>query len=461
MSQIKMPQNFFKYNLLHLIISGLLLTVFSGGEGVAQTPHPQNMPKALGLEEAVKKGVFSNPEFLETLQNLRAAEQRISQARAGYLPSVDLSGDIGREYTKNSVTEGPPGGDSETFTRKRLNIQVNQLIFDGFQTPLEVRRQKKSAEAAGYSLYETGEQKALDIIESYIEVQRQRRRSAIARDNIAKHTEILTSVRESTRAGRTSRVDVDQVLSRLAQARADLAGIQESLDSAMASFERETGLKPRRLLGLDDNKYANLVSDLTTAVDRAHLSSPAILEASAETERAQADYKQTAAPFYPSLNLELSGQESEDISGIQGLDRSGIIQTTVNWNLYSGGEDTARRREFSHRLASARALQARVSREVESQIRTQWAAMKAARERQKNFAQQAKANEALVSAYYQQFNLGRRKLIDVLDVQAELFSSRSNIIESRSDEFIAIFTLKALQGRLLESLNIENREILP
>ena len=126
----------------------------------------------------------------------------------------------------------------------------------------------------------------------------------------------------------------------------------------------------------------------------------------------------------------------------------------MNWNLYRGGGDTARRKEFAYRLAEARAVKAQVIREIEDTVRSTWAAREASSNRRKNFNAQARANKSLVSAYLQQFNLNRRTLLDVLDVQSELFLSRSNAINEKTDESVAIFSLLALEVRLLDALGI-------
>ena len=72
----------------------------------------------------------------------------------------------------------------------------------------------------------------------------------------------------------------------------------------------------------------------------------------------------------------------------------------------------------------------------------------------RQFAQQAVANARVVQSYRDQFELGRRTLLDVLDAQNEDFVTRSNTINSEYLEMLAMYRLLALQGDLLASLDV-------
>jgi adhesin transport system outer membrane protein len=81
--------------------------------------------------------------------------------------------------------------------------------------------------------------------------------------------------------------------------------------------------------------------------------------------------------------------------------------------------------------------------------------MVSAGERANEFAIQAVANEKVVAAYKDQFELDRRTLLDVLDAQNELFVSRSNAVNSEYLEMLAVYRLLSLQGQLLQTMGVE------
>lgn len=54
----------------------------------------------------------------------------------------------------------------------------------------------------------------------------------------------------------------------------------------------------------------------------------------------------------------------------------------------------------------------------------------------------------------QQFALGQRTLLDLLDVQVELFQSRADLVNSEFNVLVAEYDVLARIGRLLDSIGI-------
>ena len=167
------------------------------------------------------------------------------------------------------------------------------------------------------------------------------------------------------------------------------------------------------------------------------------------------EYEASAANMMPTVDLQLQGSQNNDFSGTVGRDKSATAQVVANWNIYRGGIDTAMRREMIYRHAQTKEARADAARTVENDIRLTWAAMVAAGERANEFAAQAVANERVVGAYKDQFELDRRTLLDVLDSQNELFVSRSNAVNAEYLEMLAVYRLLALQGRLLPTMQVD------
>jgi outer membrane protein, adhesin transport system len=62
--------------------------------------------------------------------------------------------------------------------------------------------------------------------------------------------------------------------------------------------------------------------------------------------------------------------------------------------------------------------------------------------------------EQMVVAYREQFKIGRRSLLEVLNAENELFTARSNVESTRQDMAIASWRLVALQGRMRAELGL-------
>jgi hypothetical protein len=80
--------------------------------------------------------------------------------------------------------------------------------------------------------------------------------------------------------------------------------------------------------------------------------------------------------------------------------------------------------------------------------------VQSARERRVALQQQLTANERVRVAYSQQFDRGRRTLLDLLDIQNEIFNNQTGIATEEATVRFGIFRTLASMGRLLEVLQI-------
>lgn len=417
-------------------------------------PQPAAPSNALTIGEAVSVGLATNPRYGQIKTNLQATNEELSQARALYLPSVDLSADAGGEYTDDPGTRAGIGDDTEELFRNDTSLTMTQLLFDGWETKYENERQKARVASAAHRLMEVGQFVGLDIVNAYLEVLRQRELLSISNQNIAEHREIMRQIEDSSRSGRSTDADLSQVKARLATARAQQANIKQELRFAEADFIREVGMAPSEL-ALPDMMDSLISNNLQKEIDIALKNSPTLQIVSEDVKTAMAEYQGTKATYYPQFDLQLNARDGNDLAGVRGEDTSASALVVMNWNLYRGGGDTARVREFKYREVQSREALSETMRNIEKDVRDTWARIEAARDRTQQFSEEVAANTKVVSSYRDQFNLNRRTLLDVLDAQNELFVSRSNKVNSEFVEHASTFRLLAIKGQLLSALDVE------
>lgn len=407
----------------------------------------------LPLEEAVQRGVLTNPEYGVVANNRRATDAELRQAQGLYLPSIDAAASAGVEWTEDQADRAL-NGDGGTLGTYDYSLTLTQMLFDGFAAKSEVERQRARTRSAAHRVAETAEFAGLSVTESYLEVMRQRDLLSIARDNVQQHMAMMNEIRTSEMAGQATAADIAQADARLAAARANEANVLERLATAESQFIREVG-EAADILVMPALPVEMVSQNVDEAIVVALTESPTLDILEADMDVAWAEYEATGSNFYPQFDLQLTGRQREDDAGVQGLRKEASAEVVMNWNLYRGGIDTALRREHVYRHAQTKETRADAARDVEDDVRVSWAAMVAAGTRAEQYAEQALANERVVSAYKDQFQLGRRTLLDVLDSQNELFVSRSNAVNSEYLEMLAVYRLLALQGRLLASLGID------
>lgn len=414
---------------------------------VSTAAHAAGEDNALTLQDAVAKGIQTNPEFGFIEADRDATKEEHSQAKALYMPSIDFLGETGFERTDTQTI------DDESLWRNRASLTLTQMLFDGFATKSEVARQKHRVTSTTNRVSEVAEFVGLDIVEAYLEVLRQRDLLAIARANVDDHLRILGTIETGASAGTVTEGDVQQANARLAQARATVSSTEQALREAEALFIQKAGDMPGDM-AFPDVPRANLPASVDEAVRTAVTNSPTLAVVEADIQVAEEEYNASGSTLYPQVDLVANASVGNDLDGIEGSEDRQSILAVVNWNLYRGGADFARQREFMYRHAKAKENRAVTARQVEKNMRDTWAGMVASGERAQQFLDQATANEKVVNVYLDQFSLDRRTLLDVLDAQNELFVSRSSHVNALYTEMFAVYRVFALQGKLLNNLGV-------
>jgi outer membrane protein, adhesin transport system len=126
----------------------------------------------------------------------------------------------------------------------------------------------------------------------------------------------------------------------------------------------------------------------------------------------------------------------------------------MRYNLYRGGADIALEREAFHRANEARAVLANSRRLAEQEARFSYNALDTARARSEALAAKAEAQRRTRDAYAQQFEIGQRQLLDLLDAENELFLNRVELTTAVYTERFATYRVLAVVGDLLNTLEV-------
>ncbi|MGE0652725.1 MAG: TolC family outer membrane protein [Pirellulaceae bacterium] len=410
-----------------------------------------DVAQAMSLEEAVKMSL-SNPDVGEAKANRRAVDQDLREARGLHFPTVDMRADTGPSQINNSTTRAIDS-DDDWLWRRQASLIVVQKIFDGGNVSNQVDRQRARVSAAAARVTERSEFIGLDAVQAYLDVLRQIELVRLAEENLRANVSKFEDVRSRVRAGRSSIADQRQSENRVSQARNELVGAQRRLDEARAQYLRVVGAEPTAL-SRPALSTGSLPVDVGAALEKAQRKNPSIIAASREVEAADALIRVNEAAWWPQVNLEMTATRGADVGGLRGANDEYLALLVARWNLYSGGSDTARRSGSMERAIEARErLHASVLKSDE-ETRRSWIAMTRQRQQVGILRERVTSAEGVLDAYGQQFNVGQRDILDVLDAQNDLFNAKSELATAEYSELFASYRLLAVTGDLMAALNI-------
>jgi adhesin transport system outer membrane protein len=410
------------------------------------------------LKEAAERAVATHPEVDQLRYSRRSVEQELRATRGGYLPQIDVRGAVGHEWTNNDTTRtrlGRINGENGWVDMNRYDagVSLRQLLFDGFGTDHDVQRQYYRVESSAFRTMDTAQAIALRAVEAYLEVQRTQRILDFAMQNVRVHEEILRRVQARARGGRGPQSDVDQAQARLSNAQANVGTARRQYGDAVALYIQAVGKPP---VNLTDTATPNneLPPSVEEAVAAASDQAPAVRAASSDVRVAHAAVGVADARFFPVVTIEANYNFLYNADGVRGQAQEFSALLVGRWNLYRGGSDLARKRQAIAELYQARATLERARREVAQQTRQSWNAVQSARERRVALQHELEANQRVRIAYSQQFDRGRRTLLDLLDIQNEIFNNQSGIATEEATVRFGIYRTLASMGRLLQVLGI-------
>lgn len=337
---------------------------------------PIKMVFAVSLTETVDITLKTNPEVLTAVHERNAVSKEIDQARAGYLPSLDLALGTGYERTNNPTTRNFLGGeDSVGYNRNEASLNARQMLFDGLLTQNEVARQTARTNSRSHTVYSTAENTALMAIEAYLNVLRRQRIVEFAQDNLEAHLRTHDQISLRSERGVGRRADLDQSLGRLSLAETNLVAEQGNLLDAQTNYVRVVGIEPVNLT--NPESPAELIpATVEDAIDTAINNHPTLKSAVADVESANFQHESAIAPFMPRIDFEVGVRQDNNIDGLRGSDRDLQAMFRLRYNLLNGGRDLARRQETAALINQAAEIRNNTYREVEQSTRLSWNALK-------------------------------------------------------------------------------------
>jgi len=399
----------------------------------------------------VADSISAHPEVKEKVHVYRQVFRDQSIAHSGWRPSVDLQASTGIYETESPAT----GNQSIDYDSNQLELSVTQNLFNGYDTTYQIEQARARARAALLDLYDTADNIALDAIQAYFEVLKQKKLYELAQENVNSHEDILSQIRERNSSGVGRRSQLQQTEGRVARAHASLIAQQNNFQDSLTLMHQVLG----RYVDANDLEEPDLPTlppeSLDALIDQALLTHPAMLVAKNNIKAAQADHSRSLSSRYPNLDLRLAYEIGDDIGGISGNTEEVSLTLNLTYNFYRGGADTSQQKKKISAAHEQKEFAARVRRQVINTLRLAWIADDSLNKQLVFLQSHVSRAEETSESYREEFFIGQRDLIDLLDAENELNSARSQHTEAYYDMFAARYRIYEAIGRAFESLNLK------
>jgi len=406
------------------------------------------------LKTYAQKAVVNNPEVTARYNALRAALDEINVARGAYYPRVDLLANTGRQRSDSSLA----GTGTQNFDRNSVGLELNQILWDGLATYNEVRRLGHGSLVRFFEFIEASEVMALEAARAYYDVQRFRELVVIAEINYIQHKQTFDQIEQRFKSGVGRGVDMEQAAARLALADSNLVNETSNLHDVSARFQRIIGESPAPLLPAAPFPEKGFPVNREEAVKLALLRQAGIIASTENVRAVQAQLDVRRSAFQPKLEARLRDANGRNLDGSFGATSSNVAELVLSWNLFNGGSDMARVRQFSNSLNNAKDLRDKSCRDVRQTLSIAYNDANKLVEQIKYLTLQVQATEKARDAYRKQFDIGQRSLLDLLNSENELYQAKRALINANYDREIAYARVHNATGGLLPQLGLSRME---
>jgi len=426
---------------------------FQNGTRSQNNIPAMGIPRRINLKEAVLTAVQRRPEISQSISSLSSQAANIDVAKAQYYPQI--SGGFGTA----DLTKGERG-------RQVVSLNATQMLYDFGKVKSSVTTEEAKLAEAQARVLVSLDQIALEVADAIVNIKRYQEITKIAeqqKQGIARIAEIANL---RAKAGISSQADPIQAQSNLEAAENNLIVQQTQL--------RQYQQKLRTLLGFDISNVEweipdSLIQQAGLYQEPEFTSIPTLMLAHAGVEVARSQKEQAKLNTYPTINIK--GSMSQAINGRNpnnneddGFYNSEMIKATSNF--YQGGATRSQTRAASFAEEAARAQVNTAYLDVVDQVRLIREQIEN-KQRQMDILAQRRATTVRTRELYQeQYKLGTRTVVDLLNAEQAIHSAAQEIETARYDIYTAIVQYIQVTGRTrdlydLNRISIQGFEVQP
>lgn len=444
------------FSLAQMIEAAVPLTPSPSPAAIIEaTPAPETKPPlVLSLKEATTRSLSGSRDVKKAKENLNAAREEQSVARAVFLPTLRFESNVGTLHDRQ-----PNIGDvaSPEIARDRnqydAQLILNQPLFSGLHDFNDVRAKSAATAEQEWKLKSTALDISIHVIELYFGLQLAQA-ELMAEKEVAKlRQDQWSEVQNRARAGRATELD---------NLEAEYA--VKAQEPTMKSLERDISSKSLKLarimdLPLDQSfKLTDSLSDIGAVLGGARLpslgeayqtavrESPKLRAAENALQRIDLEYARDSSKHYPDLSFEVVAGYHSNLRAEFGTEDSkqysGMLKLKVP--LFSGLSSFDERRVNYARVASAREDLGIARDDLLQQLTDAYSEYELAESKvgaeKKNTELTARAVENAKNL----FRAGRTVQTSVLDSYTRDLTARKNYAKALYDRVIALAKIRSL-----------------
>ncbi|MBT3055376.1 MAG: TolC family outer membrane protein [Candidatus Thiodiazotropha sp. (ex Codakia orbicularis)] len=409
--------------------------------------------QAEDLITVYQQALQNDPQLQVAKEQLSVARESKSLARSQLLPTIGLGAtyDVVRRDLK--TLQGVPFDDQSTSHDKALGLNLTQPIYR--RDRLLQLEQADSTIAEAEAEYAAAE---IDLMvrstTTYFNILSAEDDLRVAKAEREATGRQLEQAQQRFDVGLIAITDVHEAQAAFDAARASEIAAENSLDNAWEALFEIIGSQPKHdLAKLGEGLALNppVPNDLQEWSDTAQQQNYSIIAARAGLESLKQEIDVSRSGHYPTLDLVGGYAMNRSDSDTATESDTGTIGLSLEVPIYTGGAVSAQTRQAQANFRASQQGLDQTRRAVNRQVRDAYRGVLSTISQVEALKAATVSAQSALESTQAGYEVGTRTIVDVLNVQRNLFSSQRDYLNSRYSYIINGLNLKSAAGTLSES----------
>lgn len=403
----------------------------------------------LTLDQVVKTILNENPSLKATEFNYLQVGKDLKIAKNAYYPTLDAAARVGYERKRLDDGISTRRGDGRV---SGASLTLVENIYNGGADKNRINSQSARLDSAAYTVAQAADRLTLSAANAYLQVLQTKRILDIEEENVKSHEEIYNQIKDRARSGYGVASEERQAGSRYTLAQSNYVAAKNNYEDALSTFEKLYGRKVAAKNLVMPEFNLPLPSTKEAVYDKAVLCNPTLLVQRSNIAMAESVVKEKNAPFLPKLDLVVSGAyDHSNVLYDDYEEQTFDALLRLNYNLYNKGNDKLDKEKSQLAVQQEQQTMDNLVRELKESLEFSWQNYVLDQEKMGYLNQHVEYSKATLDAYQDEFRIGRRDLINLLDAENEYNTALKEIATTETALSYAKYRLLDNMGMVSDS----------
>ena len=403
----------------------------------------------LTLDQVVKTILNENPSLKATEFNYLQVGKDLKIAKNAYYPTLDAAARVG--YERKRLDDGltTRRGDGRV---SGASLTLVENLYNGGADKNRINSQSARLDSAAYTVAQAADRLTLSAANAYLQVLQTKRILDIEEENVKSHEEIYNQIKDRAASGYGVASEERQAGSRYTLAQSNYVAAKNNYEDALSTFEKLYGRKVAAKNLVMPEFNLPLPSTKEAVYDKAVLCNPTLLVQRSNIAMAESVVKEKNAPFLPKLDLVVSGAyDHSNVLYDDYEEQTFDALLRLNYNLYNKGNDKLDKEKSQLAVQQEQQTMDNLVRELKESLEFSWQNYILNQEKMGYLNQHVEYAKATLDAYQDEFRIGRRDLINLLDAENEYNTALKEIATTETALSYAKYRLLDNMGMVSDS----------